>query len=252
MINLYDLSGIYKHQNFYKNYNYHYHDLSKRTGLSCYCDEENLNLLKNLSSDHKGFSINFIDSGNYHYLSYINLRNIKTEFKLVLFDNHPDAKPPCFPLLSCGGWVLDSAADIPYLGEIEFIGVEPSLMNEVREELITKSLQKKYFNEKKRQYIFKKKSINSHLPIYISIDKDVLSEEYADTSWSQGIMSLPALLTEVKTLFSKNKVLGIDICGEANLNNANYRSELNENANKELLEMIMQCQDQHSEQRNQK
>lgn len=238
MINIYDLSGIYKYQDFYKNYHHRYHDLSQNSGLSCYCDDESLNLLKGLISRQTGFSINFIDSGNYHYISYINLTNINTEFKLVLFDNHPDAKTPDFPLLSCGGWILDSIDKIPLLKEIEFIGVELPLLQEAKVEMTTRGLKEKYFNEKQRNYIFGKTEAIDSLPVYISIDKDVLSEEYAHTSWSQGIMSLPTLLAQLKTLMTKNNILGIDICGETDLN-TEHKSFLNENANKQLLELII-------------
>ena len=33
--------------------------------------------------------------------------------------------------------------------------------------------------------------MKKNLPVYISIDKDILDKQYTETNWSQGNMSLP-------------------------------------------------------------
>lgn len=35
--------------------------------------------------------------------------------------------------------------------------------------------------------------MKKNLPVYISIDKDILDKQYTETNWSQGNMSLPML-----------------------------------------------------------
>ena len=61
------------------------------------------------------------------------------------------------------------------------------------------------------------KKIKMSLPIYISIDKDVLSSYYARTSWNQGNMSVKILEKILLEVFRHQKVIGVDICGECSL-----------------------------------
>lgn len=241
MIHIFDFSGIYMQQTFYKNYNHHYYDLRNRAGLSCYCDNENISYLNKLIPSDNSFHINFIDSGNFHYMSFLSLNKIKTDFTLCLFDNHPDAQEPIFPLLSCGGWVLEGINKLKHLKQIEFIGVESALMKEVKDSIVEKGFVELSFNEKKRIYTYSRLPSHNNLPVYLSIDKDVLSPLYASTSWSQGDMSLGHLIEEIRTLFGNKTVLGVDICGEIDISSYNNsKNTINENANSEILKAIYQ------------
>ena len=82
----------------------------------------------------------------------------------------------------------------------------------------------------------KLKHIRTDLPLYISIDKDVLGTEYTETNWSQGDMSIDGLerllsvflggqVEEKNSDACRNdernagdirhsRILGVDICGE--------------------------------------
>ncbi len=82
----------------------------------------------------------------------------------------------------------------------------------------------------------KLKLIRTDLPLYISIDKDVLGTEYTETNWSQGDMSIDGLerllsvflggqVEEKNSDACRNdernagdirhsRILGVDICGE--------------------------------------
>lgn len=55
-----------------------------------------------------------------------------------------------------------------------------------------------------------------HLPVYISIDKDVLSRKVMRTNWDQGIMTEAEFRCELDrfTMDPKIHILGVDICGE--------------------------------------
>ena len=53
--------------------------------------------------------------------------------------------------------------------------------------------------------------------VYISIDKDVLSREYARTDWDQGDMTLGQLFAAIKDISLKHRIIGIDVCGELSL-----------------------------------
>jgi hypothetical protein len=53
--------------------------------------------------------------------------------------------------------------------------------------------------------------------VYISIDKDVLSREYARTDWDQGDMSLDQLFASIRDISLRHRIIGVDICGELSL-----------------------------------
>ena len=61
-------------------------------------------------------------------------------------------------------------------------------------------------------------------PLYISIDKDVLSQNVIQTDWDQGSMQLMEFKILLAYLFKNSQTIGIDICGEC----ANEVGQLNE------------------------
>ena len=64
----------------------------------------------------------------------------------------------------------------------------------------------------------KTNQIDLSVPVYISIDKDVLDESISETNWSQGHMKLGTLEHMLGIIIRNQKVLGIDICGECDTN----------------------------------
>lgn len=79
-------------------------------------------------------------------------------------------------------------------------------------------------------------------PVYISIDKDVLSPEYAVTNWDQGSMSLKELEKLLYIILLHHPVLGMDICGEF-LPDSDMAEDMREAAidgdvNKSLLRLV--------------
>jgi hypothetical protein len=88
----------------------------------------------------------------------------------------------------------------------------------------------------------KLKHIRTDLPLYISIDKDVLGTEYTETNWSQGDMSLPMLERLLSHFLENGNILGIDICGECQqgipLPEYLQAEELNEETNQKLFEFL--------------
>lgn len=50
--------------------------------------------------------------------------------------------------------------------------------------------------------------------VYICIDKDVLTNEYAVSDWEHGRLTLPQLQEILEALFSCCHIIGADICGE--------------------------------------
>lgn len=174
-------------------------DLRLVEGTKCYLDdlakEQVVDALEDISIE----GIHFIDSGNYHYLSLLMISRIGIDFELVLVDNHPDMKAPAFGgITSCGGWVLEALETLPHLKRVYMFGVKDELIKEL---------------EPLPEKVVVNGSIpNSALPIYVSVDKDALSREYAVTDWDQGEMSLDELVNIIKSV--NRNIIGIDICGD--------------------------------------
>lgn len=86
--------------------------------------------------------------------------------------------------------------------------------------------------------------IISNLPVYISIDKDVLSLKYSETNWSQGMMSLPVLENILSYFMQNDRIIGIDICGECDpgipLPEYSESELVNAGTNKKLFDFLTQ------------
>lgn len=237
MLNIIDFSGVYKTQAFYKKYPHKYYNFTKMAGVSRYCDDESLKIMEGELILHKP-CINYIDSGNYHYLSYLTIAKIKESFSLLLYDNHPDCQAPLYPILSCGSWVYEAAKSLSHLKEVCLIGVEPELMLENKHYIIENNFNELVFEPQSRYYRFVKNGTKQteQLPIYLSIDKDVLSTDFSATNWSHGNMSLDRLAVSTHQALKNKRLLGIDITGE--IDNFVYNikeNALNEGANSYLL-----------------
>ena len=74
------------------------------------------------------------------------------------------------------------------------------------------------------------------LPLYISVDKDVLCMEDAATTWSQGDMKFEDLRSFLEIVLKRQRILGLDVCGECDPD-ACEKDSLNDSANRELLEL---------------
>ena len=194
-------------------------DLSDIEGTNCYCDPESeKEIVRRIGAlDAVGddiLPVRFIDSGDYHYLSCITGGMVEEPFCLLLLDNHPDTQDPAFGgLLSCGGWVSELARRSSFLKAV--ISVGPDGLCRVSES-VSGSL-----SETERVPLHETAALlerfrlsdKGYLPLFVSIDKDVLSEDYARTNWSHGTMTLEELETILREVF-RSRVLGVDICGE--------------------------------------
>ena len=180
-------------------------------GTRCYLDDSAKSILVDRLNEYSAEGIHFIDSGNYHYLSLLWLQKITTPFNLVLFDHHPDNQPPSFgEITSCGGWVLEATETLPNLKNVFTYGVGDETPIE---------------------------NIPTDLPIYISIDKDALSTEFAITDWDQGNMTLDELLKDLESLYSSHQIIGVDICGDSG-ENAENGGKVNNQTNHSLFDFL--------------
>ena len=160
----------------------------------CFCSEDSARQIRQRIAERSspeapsGRRVRWIDTGDYHYLTYFFLERQDRPFTLVLVDHHPDDQPSVFgeDILSCGGWVRTAGERLPLMEEVVHIsGDAPA------------DLTSKDFAGGR---------------IYLSIDKDVLSRDDARTDWSQGEMRLERLLS-ILDLFRGADLAGVDICG---------------------------------------
>lgn len=236
-----NFSGIYKNQNFYKDHaekEIFWTELSDLSGCNCYCDAEASDRIRKEIQAFTGNGIHFIDSGNYHYMTRLWLEKLQVPFRLLVFDNHTDMQPPAFGgLLSCGGWIAVSLEELPLLQEVILVGpdeeaytqVEPDLQQKVlflsREKLSTMTAEEKegFFN-----------NLSEDLPLYVSVDKDVLCKGDASTTWSQGDMHLSELMSFLELVLERQNILGMDVCGECDMDSCS-EDFLNDHANEAIL-----------------
>ena len=198
-------------------------------GTNCYCDDYAKERLRKRLQDVSLERVHFIDSGNYHYLSYFFLERIQEDFALVLLDHHPDYQPPSFgDILSCGGWVKNAFEEFEHLKKVYMVDVDEDLFYQLKDVPPEICLLKKDELEK----------ISADLPIYISLDKDVLSEDEAATDWDQGDMKLSELL-DIMRVLQEHRLLGVDVCGEKKEAPTDSEIEINRKIN----ETIYNCFD---------
>ena len=192
-------------------------DCTHISGTSRYCDPDSEKALSDLVGGR--FSgIHFIDSGNYHYLTKVFTDSIRRPFDLMLLDHHPDMQEPVFPqLLSCGGWVRNMLDSNQFLNNVIMIGIDrklsslprafPDRISVICEDEVDGAIASRTFPGRDGAIPGKQ------LPLYISIDKDVLSTDFARTDWDQGSMTLDGMEAILKAYACRREIIGVDICG---------------------------------------
>lgn len=233
-----NFNHTYENQDFYKNKNYKIIDLYDLKNVSRYCDEDSLNKIREKIDNLDDYKIKFIDSGNYHYVSYLILEKIKNPFILVLFDYHTDMQPSYFEeLMSCGCWVKKALDNNKYLEKVILIGAKEELINSIDEKYKNKiiTFSEEHINENMDFEKFSKQYIDK--PIYISIDKDAINDEEVKTDWDQGHLTLKELKKIYRDICKDREVIGIDICGDSSNNNFFY-DYINNKSNEKILKMI--------------
>ena len=238
-----NFSGIYKDQNFYKDHSdekIFWTELNHLSGCNCYCDAEASEQIRREIQKYTGNGIHFIDSGNYHYMTRLWLEKLQVPFRLLVFDNHTDMQPPAFGgLLSCGGWIAASLEELLLLQEVILIGpdeeayaqVDPDLQQKVR--FLSREKLSMMAAEEKESFF---KNLDTDLPLYISVDKDILCKEDASTTWSQGDMHLSELMSFLEVILEQQNVVGMDVCGECDPDSCS-EDFLNDHANEAILKL---------------
>jgi hypothetical protein len=186
----------------------------------------------------------FYGSGDFHHVSLALLRRLERPFNLLVLDNHPDWMRR-IPFLHCGTWV-HHAARLPHCQRIFHVGGDADFDNAYRHlapwhdlrrgKIITMPARRGFvrgswrgiacdalrdvdedrlsprrLEERLRPF----RTILGSMPLYITIDKDVLRREDACVNWDSGWLSLAEVCDLVRSFStSAGAVAGIDLLGD--------------------------------------
>ncbi len=249
-ISVLSFSGIYEAENFYRDYpGTVFMDLTGISGSNCMCDDEaKKRIMEEIEDKLPGTyrGVHFIDSGNYHYVSALFLDLVKEPFSLVVLDHHPDMQRPMFDILSCGGWITRVLEENEFVRDVHIIGADEKLIQELEK----KDAEKVRFY--RLEEVFTPEGIllpETHFPVYLSIDKDVISRVQLITNWDQGEATAEQVKGFVEALLARENdgadqggaLLGIDICGECAQDQRDVDLDeavsVNDEFNREIIDM---------------
>ena len=264
-----DFTHVYRDEDIKDIDRFRYIDCSDIQETDMYCSKNAYEKIWGRIEPYGIQGIHYIDSGNYHYITKIITDHITEPFGLVMYDHHTDMQIPMVPeMMSCGDWAGQTLIQNKNLRQLVVVGPPESDIEQTLESysgsqsgrLLTFSAEDLHGDLLEN----KLKLIRTDLPLYISIDKDVLGTEYTETNWSQGDMSIDGLERllsvflggqgeEENTDACRNderydggirhsRILGVDVCGEVqtDISVPEYleAEEKNEKANIELFRFI--------------
>ena len=238
---------------------FRYIDCSDIEETDMYCSKEAYKRIWEKIKPYGIQGIHYIDSGNYHYITKIMTDHIDEPFGLVMYDHHTDMQIPMVPeMMSCGDWAGQALSQNKNLRQLVIVGPpEKDIAETLESYKCEHNVQETKCDDpydisrdisSGRLLIFsaedlhgglledKLKLIRTDLPLYISIDKDVLGTEDCETNWSQGNMSIGGLERLLGVFLGgqgeernsdacrnderyagdirHSRILGVDICGE--------------------------------------
>ncbi len=227
-----DFSGVYKRRKRLTDTTVALADLP---GTNAYCSDEAVDEIREKLSGFPAEGLHFLDSGNYHYASLFWLEKIGKPYQLIVFDHHSDMQPSAWgdELLSCGSWIRTALLRDQNLQQVWIAGTqEEAYMEEMREKihLLTES------DLSAPDCAFA--NLDKAIPVYISIDKDVLSEQEVNTNWDQGELQAKVLLNCLQHLIRQFTVIGIDVCGEPEPNASDTEIEKSEKIDRKICQIL--------------
>jgi arginase family enzyme len=248
-ISLLNFDGTLQKQELLRNFPGEWIDFSDLRGCRGYCTGDSLRKIQNRLRARKHRRVTLIGHGNYHYVTYVLLSEIRQPFSLVLFDHHTDLAPGGDrPYLSCGSWVSHALETLPLLEGVVIVGARLPDGREAGDlpgkvAIISEQEARRMPPEDIVRAI---RSSAPGLPLYISVDKDVLDPENAATDWDQGSMTLRQLIAVIRGLKRARPLAGADVCGEMPLSPVDLLSgervkhlKKNERANQAIVDALL-------------
>lgn len=249
-ISLLNFDGTLQTQSTLRNYPAEWIDFSDLRGCHGYCAPESLRKIQNRLRARKHRRITLIGNGNYHYVTYALLSEIRQPFSLVLFDHHTDLAPGDgdSPLISCGSWVSHALKTLPLLNRVVIVGAHSPNGREASgtPDSVAVISEQEARRMSPAEIARAIRSATPDQPLYISVDKDVLDPDNAATDWDQGSMTLRQLLDAIRELKRVRPLAGADVCGELPLSPVDLLSgervrhlRKNEFANRAIVDVLL-------------
>lgn len=243
----FSFSGVYQSEGYAWEQAGEIWDLTGLRGTDGYLDPETEQFLEEefvRKKEKKELpGIRLLDSGNYHYVSKLLLGLEKEDLFLLVFDHHTDMQPPALlPVLSCGSWIRDAADAYGNIKGICVIGPPEASVRETKEMehvwFVTQEELDDGSGAAKIREIFASQA--GELPVYLSVDKDILSKEELNTNWDQGNVRVEELLSLAEVCLAGRKVLAVDLCGEPPANAPEMERESASRVNQKLYGVLME------------
>jgi hypothetical protein len=206
--------------------------------------EESLRTRTGLASDPEP-CLTFCGSGDFHHVSLALLRRLRTPCNVLVLDKHPDWMRG-LPFLHCGTWLYHAAA-LPHIGCIFHVGGELDFDNAYRwlapwrwlrsgkitvvpavrrlrgrrwSRIVHQPLRAQADTPAKREAIENFIEPFRHelaaRPLYISLDKDVLTAAEAPANWDSGYLEGAEVLEVVRAFSAAagGRLAGMDVLGD--------------------------------------
>lgn len=216
-------------------------DMQKVEGTSCYLDPEAESKILKAIHPYRTSRIHLLDRGDYHYMTALWCRMLPPrDYCLLLLDNHPDTQEPRFQgIMSCGSWLRELIQKDRHLHHAYIIGADETLRSEARD----------LIEQGKVVFVSGTDILDlgigaaaamlekEALPVYVSIDLDVLLRSVFRTNWDQGVLELHDVGLILDALQDR-EILGVDICGEETAQNQGCETSPNQRVIGWLLEKI--------------
>ena len=215
--------------------------------------QRTVNLIEQRIKKSSSNRVTFLGSGDFHHISSLLINQIDQPISLIVFDFHPDwdILPPRF---GCGSWVTQALRNqyirkTLLIGvsstDLSWPAIQSANLNSLRKDkleiypyfhnptkiflrevpenrslslkrslLSTKIFWSKLKDENLKDFF---QALILRLPtrkVYISIDKDCLTNEFALTNWEEGKFSLDQLLMMLKIIKDNLDIVGLDITGD--------------------------------------
>lgn len=163
----------------------------------------------------------FLGSGDFHHLTLLMVEMLGKPFHLVVFDNHVDCSF-MVPKYHCGNWMYH-AARLPMCRRVTHIGSNDG--NGFGSRIGIRPLERQgrlamlpgaEASGKGALERFKALvgDAGAGVPVYVSIDKDVLDAKEAPGDWDNGAMSAKSLTAMLEWIRMNFHIIGCDVTGE--------------------------------------
>lgn len=196
-----------------------------RNSLQFYADSHGLMECARRLGPYASHYPNFymLGSGDFHHLTLLILEMLATPFLLIIFDNHTDCSF-LFPKFHCGNWMyhaarLPNCRKVIHIGSTEGCGPvarQMGLSTLVRTGSVSMMPGAECGETAWRERLASllEDPALKGVPVYVSIDKDVLKGAESPGDWDNGVMEAAVLKGMLHMIAGRFSFAGADITGE--------------------------------------